>query len=180
MGRTPLVALALLVASPATAASGRFALRSPAFAANGTLPVRFTCDGAGSSPPLSWQRPPAGTRSFALVVDDPDAPGGTFTHWLVYGLPATARALPSRLPARPLLQAPVRLRQGRNSFGRIGYGAPCPPPGPAHHYVFRLLALDRAPALAAGASRTALSGAVAHHTLAVARLVGRYARASNG
>ncbi len=107
------------------------ALTSPAFHAGGTIPSLYTCAGADVSPPLRWTAPPRGTRSLALSVTDPDA--GGFVHWRAWGIAASTRALASG--ARPP-------HEGRNGFGRVGYGGPCPPPGPAHHYVFELRALD--------------------------------------
>lgn len=116
-----------------------FLLTSPAFANGQAIPPAYTCKGTDISPPLAWRDPPAGTRSFVLVLEDPDAPGGVFRHWGVYDIP----------PAQHALAAGVgldRLHPVINDFGRSGYGGPCPPPGPPHHYRFRLAALDR-PAL---------------------------------
>ena len=144
-----------------------FTLRSSAFANGETIPLRFTCDGDDLAPPLAWTEPPEGTRSFALVMDDPDAPRGTFTHWLVYDIPGASTELrePSDGKALP------------NDFGRAAYGGPCPPPGHgAHRYVFTLHALD-VPALDLhGRTRAALERSVHAHTLATARLTGRYER----
>jgi len=120
-----------------------FLFWSPAFPQNRAIPRRFTCDGANVSPPLRWQAPPRGTRAFAIELIDLDSPAGTFTHWTLWNLPASARGVPAH----------VRWRlQGRNSFGRIGYGGPCPPAGRAHHYVFELHTLKRKLSLARGAS----------------------------
>lgn len=148
------------------AGAGGLALRSPAFAPGGRIPVEHTCDGRDLSPPLRWTAPPAGTRSFALLMDDPDAPGRTFTHWLAWGIPARARSLPAGT------RAPV---EGRNDAGRIGYIGPCPPAG-VHRYVFRLYALRAPLPLRRGASRAEFLAAVRGRALAVARLVGRYSR----
>lgn len=115
-------------------------LASPAFAPGGAIPAEYTCSGADISPPLTWSGAPAGTKSFALVVEDPDAPSGTFVHWAVFDIPAAAPGLAAGYRAnRPA----AGFRQARNSFGEVGYGGPCPPPGPAHHYHFRLLAISR-------------------------------------
>jgi Raf kinase inhibitor-like YbhB/YbcL family protein len=130
------------------ALTAAFVLTSPAFHQGGTIPKRYTCDGTGRSPALQWTAPPARTAAFSLTVFDPDAPGGGFYHWRIAHLPASARSLPSG----------SRLG-GRNSAGGTGWTPPCPPAGPAHHYVFTLRALDR-------------SGKV----LAVARAVGLYRR----
>jgi len=138
------------------------------------IPARFTCSGAGISPQLAWNAPPAGTASFALLVTDPDAPRGTFVHWVLYDLPAGTRALPEGLAA--LGQLEDGSRQGRNDFGEIGYGGPCPPPGSPHHYHFMLYALDAKLNLAAGATRAQVEAAMQGHILAHGELVGLYKR----
>ena len=116
-----------------------FMLSSSAFADGQALPEEFTCDGADQSPPLAWSEPPAGTKSFALVVDDPDAPSGTFRHWGAFNIPAVAREL---APAAGN-QDEGLMAQVRNDFGKPGYGGACPPSGHGpHHYRFKLLALD--------------------------------------
>ena len=116
-------------------------LTTSAFAPGGDIPERFTCEGSDTSPALGWNAPPEGTQSFVLVLEDPDAPGRTWIHWVLYDLPATERKLPEGVPPDGTL--PSDARQGRNDFGNIGYGGPCPPPGPAHRYYFKLYALDR-------------------------------------
>jgi Raf kinase inhibitor-like YbhB/YbcL family protein len=108
---------------------------SPAFAAGAAIPVRYTCKGDNLSPPLRWSAPPAGTAELALVVDDPDAPGGTFVHWVLSGIPARQTQLGEG-------ELPAPARQARNSAGS-GYAGPCPPSGPAHHYRFTVYALGR-------------------------------------
>jgi Raf kinase inhibitor-like YbhB/YbcL family protein len=133
------------------------------------VPARYTCDGRNISPPLRWSHVPPRTRSFALRLDDPDAPGGTFTHWTAWNFVAGALALRAGAARHWRLS-------GTNSFGRIGYSGPCPPPGPAHHYVFRLYALDTRLALRRGASTGQFSAALRGHVVATARLVGRYGR----
>jgi hypothetical protein len=135
-----------------------FTLTTPAFHAGGTIPARFTCDGANVRPPLRWTAPPRGTHAFALRVTDPDAPGGTFVHWTAWGRTALTTS-------------------GTNTFGKVGYDGPCPPAGPAHHYVFRLYALRAPLPLRAGASPAAFTRALKGRVLATAMLVGRYARA---
>ena len=151
-----------------------FTLTSSAFAEGATIPDRHTCSGEELSPPLRWTDPPRGTRSFALIVDDPDAPRGTFTHWLLWNLPADAAELPetgrggARLPAGAL--------QGTNSGGAQGWMGPCPPPGGPHRYFFTLYALDAELGLPAGAEPDAVRTAVERHTLGQAGLMGRYAR----
>lgn len=150
-------------------------LETSAFPPGGDIPVRFTCDGSDDSPALEWTEPPAGTQSFALVADDPDAPRGTWVHWVLYDLPARARELPEAVP--PDKELVSGARQGRNDFRKIGYGGPCPPPGPAHRYYFRLFALDRALGLKSGATRNEIDRAMEGHILARAELMGRYKRA---
>lgn len=128
--------------------------------------MEHTCDGRNVSPALRWSAPPAGTRSFALLMDDPDAPGGTFTHWLAWGIPGRARSLPAGRPAP---------REGRNDAGRVGYLGPCPPSG-VHRYVFRLYALRAPLPLRSGASKAEFLVALRGRVLASARLLGRYGR----
>ncbi len=161
-------------ASPPSEA--RLSLRSPAFEMRGRIPTEHTCDGSNTSPALHWNGPPAGTAGFALIVDDPDAPGGTFTHWTVAGIPATAQGLPAAVPRAGRLNDPPGAVQGAGDFQRIGYGGPCPPPGETHRYFFRLYALDVELGLEPGFSRQELQRAMAGHILADAELMGRYAR----
>jgi Raf kinase inhibitor-like YbhB/YbcL family protein len=149
-------------------------LLSPAFASRTAIPVRFTCDGANVSPALTWDEAPEGTRALALVADDPDAPLRTWVHWVLYDLPPAGSALAEGVPAEGTL--PSGARQGRNDFGRIGYGGPCPPPGPPHRYRFTLYALDAPLTLGAGATRAQLSRAMRGHVLDTAELVARYGR----
>jgi Raf kinase inhibitor-like YbhB/YbcL family protein len=136
------------------------------------IPAQFTCSGAGISPQLSWSAPPAGTVSLALIVTDPDAPGRTFVHWVLYELPPGARALPEALPSQGEL--PDGSRQGRNDFGVIGYGGPCPPGHTQHRYFFTLYALDAKLNLPAGASRSQVEAAMQGHILARGELIGLY------
>jgi Raf kinase inhibitor-like YbhB/YbcL family protein len=145
-----------------------FSLESTGFAHGEEIPRRYGCEGEDLSPPLSWSSPPEGTRSLALVVDDPDAPVGTFTHWLGWGIDPGAQGLGEGEAA------PV---EGRNDFGTSGYRGPCPPPGHGRHrYSFRLYALDSAPDLSPDADKGELERALEGHTLAVAELVGTYER----
>jgi Raf kinase inhibitor-like YbhB/YbcL family protein len=145
-----------------------FALLSSVFGHGEPIPGRHTCDGEDLSPPLSWSGAPEGTRSLALVVDDPDAPAGTFTHWLGWGLDPGAEGLGEGEPA------PV---EGRNDFGTSGYRGPCPPPGHGRHrYFFRLYALDLDPELGPGAGKGELERALEGHALAAAELIGTYER----
>ena len=155
-----------MLASPAAAARG-FRLSSPAFQPGGPISARFTCDGADVSPPLRWTAPPSGTRSLALVVEDLSTPQ-VYTHWLAWAISPRARSLASG--AHPP-------REGRNDFGRTGYGGPCPPSGPAHRYRFRLYALRVPLRLAAGSGVAGFGRALRPgDVLAEARLVGTYAR----
>ncbi len=141
-----------------------------------TIDSRYTCDGENVSPALVWTGAPERTRELALAVDDPDAPGGTFTHWLVYGLDPSLTELPGGGSAEGWTSYAPRFREGKNDFGKMGYGGPCPPRGSEHRYVFRLLALDAAIELEEGASRSEFDEAVAQHVFAEARLTARYAR----
>ncbi|HEY6784279.1 MAG TPA: YbhB/YbcL family Raf kinase inhibitor-like protein [Gemmatimonadales bacterium] len=152
-----------------------FSLSSPAFADGAAIPVEHTCDGADASPPLVWSEPPEGTRAFALIVDDPDAPAGTWVHWVVYNLPGTTSGLPDTIAKVEFLDL-GRARQGRNDFRRPGWAGPCPPPGPAHHYSFRLYALDAPLDLRPGAQKKDVEAGMEGHTLGVAELTGTYAR----
>jgi Raf kinase inhibitor-like YbhB/YbcL family protein len=145
-----------------------FALESSAFENAQRIPSRHSCEGDDVSPPLRWTNVPEGTRSLALVVDDPDAPRGVFTHWIAWRLDPAAQGLDEgeRAP-----------REGRNGFGTTGYRGPCPPPGHGRHrYVFRLYALDAEPELAAGAEKAQLEPAIDGHVLSTAELVATYER----
>lgn len=138
------------------------------------VPREFTCDGDDKSPALLWTSPPRGTSSFALTVADPDAPGGTFTHWVLYNLPTGSSSLPAGVPKQPDLSDGSH--QGRNDFGKVGYGGPCPPPGKPHRYVFTLYALDRNLDPPANASRSQLEAAMQGHILARGELTASYGR----
>lgn len=138
-------------------------LTSPAFAAGEPIPAAHTCDGADRPPPLAWSDVPAGTRALALIVDDPDAPRGTWLHWTIWNLPVEPHDLPGAAP------------QGMNDFGNVGWGGPCPPSG-THRYFFRLFALDAPLDLPGGATRAELEGAMQDHVLAQAELMGTYRR----
>ena len=154
-------------------------IQSTAFADGDLIPKRHTCDGPDLSPALAWSGAPAGTRSFALVCDDPDAPVGTWVHWVVYDLPATTSSLPEGVTKdRELKSAGAQGggRQGTNDFRKIGYGGPCPPPGKPHRYFFKLYALDAALGLDAGATKSEVMRAAERHILAEAQLIGRYGR----
>ena len=148
---------------------------SPAFAEGAKIPRRYTCDGEDISPPLSWSGVPEGTKSLALICDDPDAPGKTWVHWVLFNLPPRTTELPEGVPARETI--PGGGAQGVNDFRKIGYGGPCPPSG-THRYVFRLSALDAEVALAPGATRADLDRAMKGRVLAEGSLTGKYSRSS--
>lgn len=149
-----------------------FQLTSNSFGEGKPIPVRFTCQGEDASPDLHWNGAPAQTRSFALIVDDPDAPHGTWVHWVVYDLPGGATSLPSRSHGAPAVG-----HQGRNSFQKIGYNGPCPPPGAAHHYVFHLYALSSDHlGLPEGAGRDQVDKAMQGKIVAETKLTGTYKR----
>ena len=154
-----------------------FSVTSPAFREGAAIPGKHTCDGADVSPPLAWSAAPAGTRAFALIVDDPDAPAGTWVHWVLYNLPGTTLGLPENVTKTDQLPNLGGALQGRNDFRRPGYGGPCPPPGPAHRYFFKLYALDTPLGLKAGASKPDVERAMQGHVLATAQFMGTYARA---
>jgi Raf kinase inhibitor-like YbhB/YbcL family protein len=151
-----------------------FELTSGAFKADETIPKKHTCDGEDLSPPLAWTEPPAGTKGFALVCDDPDAPAGTWIHWVIYDLPPSLRTLPEGVPQTP--KRDDGSKQGTNDFKKIGYNGPCPPRGSEHRYYFTLFALDAPTGLAPGATKADLVQAIQAHTLGNAHMIGRYAR----
>ena len=146
-------------------------LTSTAFDEGQSIPVVYTGEGKDVSPPLAWTEPPAGTKSFALVSDDPDAPMGVWVHWVVYNLPASTRQLKENFPKDP--QLPDGARQGRTDFGQTGYGGPYPPSG-THRYFFKLYALDATLSIAGKATKHDLVQAMKNHILAEAQLMGTY------
>jgi len=148
-------------------------ITSAAFKEGHGIPVHYTCDGKDSSPPLAWSKVPAGTKSFALICDDPDAPMGTWVHWVLYNIPPDVRSLPEGVPAdKTMSDGSVH---GITDFRRFGYGGPCPPGG-THRYFFKLYALDSLTGLDPGASKKALEKAMKGHILSRAELMGTYAR----
>jgi Raf kinase inhibitor-like YbhB/YbcL family protein len=144
-------------------------LSSSAFESGGDIPMKYTCDGNDVSPPLEWNGAPDGTQSFVLICDDPDAPRGTWSHWVIYNIPPNVSQLPEGAKA-------PGAAEGRNDFGNTGYGGPCPPRGPAHRYYFRLYALDTTLDLPPGATRQQALDRIQNHIVAQAELMGRYAR----
>lgn len=149
-------------------------LNSKAFQHEENIPVEYTCQGEDISPPLAWTEPPKGTQSYALIVDDPDAPDNVFTHWLVYNIPASVTELSEGLSTDAEL--PSGALQGKNDFGNTGYGGPCPPPGSPHRYRFNLYALDRTLDLEPATSKTQLLAAIEGHILEQYELTGLYQR----
>jgi len=150
-----------------------FDITSSAFQANGMIPSKYTCDGEDVSPTLAWQGAPAGTKSFALISDDPDAPGKTWVHWVLYNVPASTTGLPEGVPADAALADGSR--QGTTDFGRVGYGGPCPPSG-VHRYYFKLYALDTTLSFPKPPTKAQLLDAMNGHILAETQLLGRYQR----
>ncbi len=151
-----------------------FTVRTTAFSEGALIPKKYTCDGVDISPELTWSAIPDGTQSFALIADDPDAPVGTWTHWIAWNIPATATRLPEGVPKQESLSDGTR--QGKNDFKRIGYGGPCPPPGKPHRYFFRLYALRINLNLNGGASRGELEKAIKGQVISTSELMGRYGR----
>ena len=151
-----------------------FSLTSEAFGDDEWIPARFTCDGENVSPPLAWEGAPAETTAYALIMDDPDAPGGTFTHWVLFDLPAETRGMPEGVETseRPLVGGV----QGGNDADSIGYAGPCPPSGLPHRYRFTVYALDVPVSLDPGAKKQEVLDAMEGHILARAELVGTYGR----
>ena len=149
-------------------------LTSSVFQAGQPIPQQYTGDGKDVSPALKWTDPPAGTKSFALICDDPDAPRKTWVHWVLFNVPAESRELNEGVPAQETL--PGGARQGKNDFGKLGYGGPAPPRGKPHRYFFRLYALDTMLDLSTGASKADLIKAMEGHVLSEAALMGTYAR----
>jgi len=147
---------------------------STAFQEGSRIPSKYTCQGQDVSPPLTWSEPPEGTQSLALIMDDPDAPGGVFIHWVLFNISSDSRKLPEAVPTQA--QLPSGALQGKNDFGRIGYGGPCPPPGRPHRYRFTLYALDQPLDLKVGASKKQVLDAIQGHILAQGQLTGMYQR----
>lgn len=151
-------------------------LTSPAFVDGGLIPVQHTCDGEDVSPALAWSGVPAGTKSFALICDDPDAPGKPWVHWVAYCIPGETHSLPEGLPTLKTLRQHGSMEQGVNDFKRIGYGGPCPPPGKPHRYYFKLFALNTPPEVGPGATKAEVERAMAGKVVDQAQLMGTYQR----
>ena len=151
-----------------------FSLKTTAFAVGGEIPKKYTCDGTDVSPALNWNDAPAGTQSFALIADDPDAPVGTWTHWIIWNILAKSVGLPEGVPKAE--ESGDGTRQGKNDFRRIGYGGPCPPVGKPHRYFFKLYALDAKLDVKAGVNRKELERAMKGHMLSQTEMMGKYGR----
>ncbi|RMD46073.1 MAG: YbhB/YbcL family Raf kinase inhibitor-like protein [Aquificota bacterium] len=154
--------------------AGNFKITSPAFKYGDFIPVKYTCDGKDLSPPLQWENTPKGTKSFVLIVEDPDAPMGTFTHWIVYDIPALSTGIAEDFPKKIEVKG---IKQGINDFGRVGYGGPCPPPGKPHRYFFKLFAID-IPSLnlKGGATKSEVIKSLNGHIIGTTQIMGLYRR----
>ncbi|RLJ70797.1 PBP family phospholipid-binding protein [Hydrogenivirga caldilitoris] len=164
-----------LIAAATVLGGENMKLESTAFKEGEVIPVKYTCEGIDVSPPITWSGAPAGTRSFVLIMDDPDAPIGTFTHWVVYDIPSDVGGFAEDLPKVKEIEG---IKQGLNDFGYIGYGGPCPPKGHGYHrYFFKLFALDiDNVGLPPGASRQQVEERMKGHILGEASFMGRYKR----
>jgi Raf kinase inhibitor-like YbhB/YbcL family protein len=158
----------------ALADPAKLTVTSSAFEPGQPIPAKYSCQGDDISPPLKWDGAPANAKSFALICDDPDAPGGTWVHWVIYNVPASAHALAENTPKSDTL--PNNAAQGRNSFGNIGYGGPCPPGGKAHRYFFKVYALDTTLEMQGHSGKEELLAAMRGHILAQGQLMGTYKR----
>lgn len=147
---------------------------SPAFANGDDIPEAYTCKGVDKSPALQWSGIPVGTKALALIIEDPDAPGGTFIHWVVYAIPADRRGLPEDVAKDEVVSGIGR--QGITGFGKVGYHGPCPPPGSPHHYHFRLYALDTEVDPASSVDASKLEAAMQGHVLGTGEMVGLFQR----
>jgi Raf kinase inhibitor-like YbhB/YbcL family protein len=152
----------------------RISISSNAFEHEATIPARHTCDSENLSPQLRWKRVPEKTKSLALIMDDPDAPGRTFVHWVIFNMPKDRLELVEDVPKDPELQDGSI--QGQTDFGRVGYGGPCPPPGRPHRYFFKIYALDKKLSLSSKASKADVEEAMKGHVLGQGALMGRYGR----
>jgi len=150
-------------------------ITSPSFNEGESIPAEFTCTGQDVSPALSWTDPPEGTQELALIMDDPDAPMGTWTHWILYSIPPDTRELPENMPTDEELSSPPGAKQGITDFRRPGYGGPCPPSG-EHRYFFKLFALDQKMEVPPGASLKQVSEAMDGHIIAETRLMGVFSK----
>lgn len=157
----------------AIAGGNKMKITSSAFEEGGMIPRKYTCDGSDVSPPIKWDNVPEGTKSIALIYDDPDAPVGIWIHWVIYNIPPETRELDENVPREETLSNGTK--QGKNDWGRIGYGGPCPPGG-THRYYFKLYALDTEPDLEPGPTKKKLLNAMEGHILVEGQLMGKYKR----
>lgn len=177
---TPTIILMVLTtvackkSSPELEAPADLQLQSPSFHQGDAIPKQFTCDGRNVSPALSWSAPPANTQSLAIILSDPDAPGGTFFHWVLYNLPPQTRSLPEAVPTQP--QLPDGSRQGQNDNDSTGYWGPCPPAPSRHRYSFAVFALDTKLSLPGNADAKRVTTAAKGHFVGAGRLMGFYQR----
>jgi len=151
-----------------------FTIKSAVFGDNELMPAKYTCKGEDVSPPLTWKDLPQGTKSIAVICDDPDAPFVTWVHWVIYNVPADASGLPEGIPPKEKL--PNGSLQGKNSFRKIGYGGPCPPPGGPHRYFFKIYALDSPLEVKAGLGKKELLNAMQGHLLGKTQIIGKFKR----
>lgn len=151
-----------------------FEIKSPAFENGNVIPEKYTCDGENVSPPLKWHDVPAETKSLVLICDDPDAPLMTWVHWLIYCIPPSKNGLEENIPRKEVLEWGGK--QGKNSWGKIGYGGPCPPGKKQHRYFFRLYALNEELNLPAGLKKKELLKRIERHVIGKAEIMGKYGR----
>ena len=154
--------------------TNQFILKSPSFDEGSNIPKKFTCDGENVSPELTWENLPMGTVTLVLICEDPDAPGGIWTHWILYNIPPRLYSIPENMNDQEELIIQEKILVGRNDFKKLGYGGPCPPPGKPHRYFFRLFALNEKLDLKAGLNRDQLLAAIKENILKEAQLVGLY------
>jgi hypothetical protein len=176
MGGVGLAAAFLIIAAAAGKSGTRLDVRTTAFPADGAIPRRHTCDGEDLSPAISWSGAPESTREFAIVCDDPDAPGGTFAHWVIWGIPGTVSSLSEGIRAGNRVPDLESALQGTNGFRVHGYRGPCPPPGKPHHYRFHVYALADRIDLPAGSTVERLRSSMNGHVAAEGEIVGTYGR----
>ena len=167
-------AIFLLAAPLSAQGQAKMEIKSPAFQSGAEIPRQHACDGADASPRLVWEGAPAGAKAFALIADDPDAPVGTWVHWVLYDLPPTTSRLPEDLDKSQFVLGSAK--QGLNDFRRLGYGGPCPPPGKPHRYFFKLYALDAMLDLQPGATKKDLLNAMEGHVVGEGQVMGTYQR----
>ena len=168
------IALLFILIAYVRPVQAQLTLSSPALAPGSTIAAENSCAGTDKSPALTWRNAPQSTKSFALIVEDPDAPGGTFIHWLAYNIPAQITSLPAGVPKTE--EIATGGKNGINGFDHIGYNGPCPPPGKMHHYHFRLFALDSNLTPGDKPDAAALESAMKGHVIATAELVGTFER----